>query len=230
MQITNPERPMLQTVPDGALRLYGRKGPLLKKLAQAEDIAENIGGKRIQSFIPPVTLKDPGRHIIITSFTGKVENAEGCVLTESGDVTFTTTRDCHTVALSYKGKLGLAHVGRDSMLPQCSRSVLHELMRALKVEDGSYVNAFISGGISSTHFTHHNLAPLQPLIELYGSDIIDKTSGALDMVQLIRNCLNNFGVEQSRILHDGNCTYKDEWLGSRRAGKEGSNWTFLIKK
>lgn len=230
MKNVQPQKRLVQIVPGGAVRLYGRKGSFIEKFSEVTDIARNIGGRRLQAFVPPVTPDDPGRHRIITEFTNTIERAEGCVLEHSGDVAATTTRDCHTVTISYGGRLGLAHVGRDSMMPHCSRSVIHELMRELKVLDGSKVNVFISGGISSKYFTHEDTDRLRPLLELYGSDIVADDAGSLDMVRVIKNCLTNFGVESKNITHDGNCTSRDDWLGSRRAGKAGSNWTFLIKK
>ncbi len=194
-------------------------------------MAANIGGQRLQIITPPVQSHQVGWHRIVTDFSIEIAVAEGCVLSQPGDVVVSTSRDCpHVIVCNENnGLIGIAHVGRESMRPRCSRSTIHELMRAIGVRNGKDLTAFICGGISGPYFTHKDIGPLIEFANLYGEEVLNRETGALDLAKIIRNCLHLYGVPEKQISTDGYCTYKNDWLGSKRAGKDGSNWTIVIK-
>lgn len=220
------------------IRMYGRMGPLEQRQKEAIHHGLNLGATRLCSVLPAGQGHESAWHKVVDFRPGEVVYGEAIVLREEGTGAIFTSRDCPitTFVDERRGIVGAAHVGRRSLLntsaecPGCDTGVLENLFAAMGNPYGENLLVYVTGGISARNFPHDDPAIVRPFIDKFGADVVaDHRRGTLDLFRVIRKICMRYGVKKENILRDGICTFETEWTGSRRAGRDGSNWTYVIK-
>lgn len=218
--------------------LYGRCGDLKSNFTRASLFAKNRNADTVCLIIAPSADDSELRFTIVQNYIpNSVVNAQGVILSQSGQATVVESRDCPTVVIEHlkTGNVGVLHCGREQLAnrhnPCMPTGVIERLIPELGPLDGEMLNVYITGGISAQHFEHKDPAYIKPFLRFNRPELIrDQSKLTLDLVAAISVILSNFGVPKSNIKHDGLCTYETPWLGSRRAKKEGANWTLVVKR
>lgn len=226
-----------KTLGPAKVRFYGRMGPLGERQKEAYHLGRNIGAISLSSIMPADSDHPEARYRVLEHQPGEVLYAEGIVLRQLGQGVIFTSRDCPIVVIvdERSGVIGAAHAGRDSLLrvtedcTNCDTGVLENLFVAMGTPYGEHLLAYVIGGISAEQFPHESRF-VEPFIKKFGHDVVpDHVRHTLDLFRVIRKICIRYGVRKDKVLSAGFCTAKSEWTGSRRAGREGSNWTYVIK-
>lgn len=220
------------------VRMYGRMGPLEQQQREAIHRGLSLGATRLCSVLPAGQGHENAWHKVVEFCPGDVVYGEAIVLREENTGAIFTSRDCPIVtAVDERSSLvGVAYAGRRSLMktgaecPSCDTGVLENLFAAMGNPYGEHLLVYVTGGISAKNFPHDDPAIVRPFIEKFGADVVaDHRRGTLDLFRVIRKICIRYGVKKDRIFQDGICTFEAEWTGSRRAGRSGSNWTYVIK-
>lgn len=156
-----------------------------------------------------------------------------------------TARDCPLVVLENRDPEGQSprvvafHAGRPALSPAtdcvgCGFSVIAPALNAVAPPGTNrmHVHAFIFVSICGPCFTHPDEAGqtlLEPFRRIHHDAIIDETTGALDLVHIIRTGLKGRGVPAQNIRHDGLCTKEDTRLSSKRRGDTSHNLVVVCR-
>ena len=227
----------------GKVILYGRRGQLKTSFHKAHKLAGKHGARSVCLVVPPDAEDRQSRFSVLKNYLpNAVVNTQGLILAESGQATVIESRDCPTVVIEHlqSGYIAVIHAGRDQLLDRdnpCHRSgVIERLLPDLGALDKDQLNIYITGGISAEHFEHQDQDYVQAFVNCYGQEVLtDESNLRLDLCQVIRAIFRKYGVPPQNIKHDGLCTFKTPWLGSRRAqgkgvpNKDRSNWTLVVK-
>ncbi len=214
--------------------LYGKMGPLGENQKMARHLGKNLGAKSLCSILPGVNTQ----HKVVEHQPDEILDAVGIILRHPGQGAIFTSCDCPIVTIVNKntGEVGVAYAGRWSLLKastdcdSCSVGVLEELFASMTLLSGEDMQVYVSGGISVRHYTHQNEEELLPFIRKFGNRVVpDRSCGTLNLFRVIAAICRRYGISDKNISSDGLCTYETPWLGSKRAGKDGSNWTYVIK-
>ena len=217
--------------------LYGKCASISNNLDCVLRFAENKEIGSISLIVPPINSHKSRSFEILERFLpNRVCRVQGAVLKKPRQAVIIQSRDCPTVTIENKetGEVGVVHAGREQLInrfnPCLPNGVIEFLMPILGNPNGDQLNAYITGGICAKHFGHQDESYIQPFEKLYGSSVITSRSKLkLDLVAVITAILQKYGVPLENIKHDGLCTYSTDWLGSKRAGKNGVNWTIVVK-
>lgn len=228
-----------KTVGSAKVRFYGRMGPLglPEKQREAYHLGKNLGAAALCSILPADQDHPAAWHRVIEFSPGDVTHAEGVVLRQSGQGAIFTSRDCPivTIADMATGLVGAAHAGRRSLLranaecSTCDTGVLERLLAIMGHPYGENLVVYVTGGISAKNFQHER-EHVEPFWRKFGLEVVpDPHYNTLDLFRVIKKICMRYGVKKDRIISDGICTFETEWAGSRRAKREGSNWTYVIR-
>ncbi len=226
-----------QTLKCSQVVLYGRYEELKTSFTKANLFAKNRGGRTTCLIISPDATDTDLRFAILEKYLpNSVVNTQGIVLEESGQAAIVESRDSPTLVIEHlgTGKVGVLHAGRDQLINHdhcCIKTgVIERIIPDLGPLDGKQLNVYITGGISAEYFGHNSPQYVTPFIEFFGPEVVpDRSKMTLDIVGVIKAILKKFGVPETNIHHDGLCTYSTPWLASRRAKKDGTNWTLVVK-
>lgn len=221
------------------VRFYGRMGPLGEDEKQrvAYHLGKNLGATSFCSILPANEEHPEAWYKVVDFEPGESKHAEAVVLKQPGQCCIFTSRDCPIVTISdmTSGLVGAAHVGWRSLrkptsdCPSCDAGVIENLMAAMGHPYGENLVVYVTGGISAKHLVLEREL-LEPFWQKFGHDVSpDPEHRTLDLFRVIRRICVRYGVRKDRILSDGICTFETEWAGSKRANREGSNWTYVIK-
>lgn len=218
-----------RTRPDGLnVALYGNRPTLREPGGQA--LAKHLATHLVHR-ANVICVVPPGDRNIVDTSTRITENGyfvgDAIVMPCTPGTGFAIqSRDC-PIAVLYDPRAKLiagAHAGKHELSPT-SPDIIARVMEKMTAQGAhpSCVHAYIMGSISSTHFAHDRCPhEVLPFLEHYGNAVCrDRTSYGLDLPTVIRHILNRLGVPAHQITHDGLCTYKAEWLGSKRAADAG---------
>lgn len=214
---------------------YGREGPPTAQIKKVGQLAGRHQARSVFVIDPPEEPGSPGWRAIATAYEEPFTPAEGGILTGVRESLLISSRDCPIVVVENlaSGHVGAVHAGRESLIsrhsPCCASSgIVEQLLGKLRIADGARTRAYITAGISGRRFVHDEWRWVRPFVKEYGPNVIvDYEEYALDIIAVITAKLARYGIKDVR--HDGLCTVDTPWLGSRRAGKAGANWVFVMK-
>lgn len=214
--------------------LYGKYGDLSKRWFRRSYLVKKHKITSCAFLTPPYSDEHDSWFKIISDHKPLTFVAEGIILKKSGRGVIIPSRDCHIVTITNQknGWVCALHAGRKSHLGEGGKpGVIEKAMQILEVSDGRSIEVYVTGGICAEHFEHDNHEFTQPFMEKFGRQVVtDPKRGTLDLLEVIRVTLTDWGVPSSQITHDGLCTFEEGWLGSRRADQAGQNWTVVVKK
>lgn len=157
---------------------------------------------------------------------------DGVILTRSRQAVAFSTRDCPTLILYSErgGPIAVLHCSR-SALQGADIGLFHHrysvIENAIKTclplwRDASLVCGFITFGITPEHFQNDRYPAItKNIMKLWGPSVVpDRQRGTIDLVELIRVQLEQFGIgiKRERITHDGLDTYREVGIASKRRG------------
>lgn len=179
----------------------------------------------------------PGHKTIIHPQPGEGEMAADgiCLDATFNSGAFGYTGDCPALILSntHTKRVLLAHCGVWALRPPagcpgCTSNIVCHAVRAVGgQEHPEAVHAFITGGICGDCFvneTDTHRARVQPLLDTFGETIFtDEARGCVNLIALIQQQLQGYGVPEAQVVHDGYCTYETAGLASHRRGEPARN-------
>lgn len=153
--------------------------------------------------------------------------SEGVILTEKRSAAIIRPADCPTLVLYelVQGRGVITHAGRSAMTP--TNSVGKPLRNIVTIaydavtdnHPDPYVFAYITGSICGHCFIHDNPGAeklVKPFDQFGSHAFTNRSTGALNLVEIAKQQLLQLGVLDENIKHDGLCTYESDWLGSYR--------------
>jgi copper oxidase (laccase) domain-containing protein len=153
--------------------------------------------------------------------------SEGVILTEPGSAVIIRTADYPILVLYelVQRRLVVTHAGPAAITPtsEPGDAIRNIVTIAYDLVVNNYplphVNAYITGSICGQCFEHnrHGDNKFIKSFDRFGPHAFaNRNKGALDLISVIRHQLEQFGIPEWRIKHDGMCTKESDWLASYR--------------
>lgn len=219
------------------IRFYGQMGPLGDRQKEALHLGHNLGIRSLCSILPADEEHPDAWHRVVEHQPEGVLYGEAIVLDKEGMGAAFTSRDCPIVVIAdlRTGLIGAAHAGRSSLMkidtecPSCDTGILENLFAAMGNPYGENLLVHVGGGISAKNFPNEP-GMIAPFLKKFGPEVVpDPARSTLDLFRVVRKICLARGVKKDNIFSDGLCTYETQWTGSKRAGRDGSNWTYAFK-